>query len=555
MIRKVRNHFSSLNLFISLLLFCPLLVSCVTEDMGECPDDIPGSKIPVPEYYITINVINDTGSHTRAFTDNDKPGNSSSGELEGTSEETRIEDITLFLCVNNKVKHSFSAEYIDPLNGSNSTSARIRIPNINDLSDLAGEDVQFFLAANTSTFGFNLSENPEADETDDVAEAVFNMTSFSTPIGDFGNDGKGKLMPLVSSEMVTINVPADLSASPDELIAAIKAMFVRDSGTIKWWDVLNEDEEPIHLERAVARIEYRDIDRTSDASLPKEKHVYKIESSPAVNLKLSSMQMYNVSSKSYMFKHTSAGDYNKAVEDLDLLQVEKGSIEDKYNWVATPDWDFSGSEPSKSTGNFLNSIDFNSGFAVDASNSGTYNSYITIEDLEKRSTSSETGFRPWCYVSENTIPSIELMQSFDSNGDHLVAKYATGVLFTFTILGQDGKTPLIYNENENGYPAGVTNSPNKPYAIEIVDKQGKWIEVERTGTNYYIKYMACILHNKIMNGDKYAPMYYGVVRNNTYQMYVNSISKLPDPNEPKSLYLNLSVNIKEWQQRENGYDF
>ena len=50
-------------------------------------------------------------------------------------------------------------------------------------------------------------------------------------------------------------------------------------------------------------------------------------------------------------------------------------------------------------------------------------------------------------------------------------------------------------------------------------------------------------------------MYYGIVRNNVYQISINEIKNLPDPNDALTMYLQLSVKVKDWVKRKNGFNF
>ena len=559
-----------------------LLASCSEEGVA-----VPENKNEEPsnhQYYITLNVNNNPQSSTRGETNND--GSSTNGTLEGVENENIMTSATIYLCVNDEVKVTLPSDYVGELSSSNNSyQIRVAIDDINSLAELAGKKVQFLIVGNTDKFTYTLNKGGKPSET------TFSLTSVgTTPIEDFGTDNKGKRLPLVNAKSYTVTIP---QSSGVNAVDAVKAMFDRFTPTIAWWDV-NEDWDSdsankgaiVEMERAVGRFEFKDAARpgNDDNPLPTDPYVYKVPTvgvTDKLQIKLYSMQPFNVNSQSYLFRHTSAGTLEAANTTPILFNNERDNSDkdNYYNWIASPDWTTSGTFGKTAT--FLNPITVSS---TNYSVTGT-NGIIKIEDLEKRIKTETDGYYPWCYISENTIPSVDLMEDYQEvtvSGEKqmqpLVTQYATGVIFNFIVLGKDGK-PLVYEtpsstesdiETASNYPEGVYNSTDHEGWIFIIDNNGKWIECEpvdisviengeaKTYKSFILNYIASIVHNngtKKAEGKNFAPMYYGIVRNNTYQMTVRGVSGLPLPQDPRSMYLQLQVNVLPWNVRKNEFYF
>ena len=566
----------SISLAVSGLLFMTLS-SCVADklDKEDEPDPVfPEEKEEV--YYISIEVTTPSDTGTRSDTDNSKPGDSTDETEPGTADETKITSASIFLCSSDDkivVKLIADEEIPVPANGKTLLKAEVNKDKLNELAELAGKETRIYIVAN-ETESFIGDHGFKGDVT--AGKASFIVSDLDAyPLGKFGTSGH--IMPLSNAKQYVIDrLPIEGITSNSTLYAktkAIKTLFTRASENLNWWDINNV----IDLERSVARIEFKDADRTSSTTpFPATPYVYPIKDME-VKLELFSMQMFNVNPESYLFRHTNRGDAKKAgsANATQLFGVEKDNTEtDKigtYNWIATPGWQYN-SGWGKSNSDYLNKLTINEDdeiFEIVNGSATSTEALISIETLKSHITAtasnppSSDGYMPWCYVTENTLPSIDLMEPVDEDGELLAATYATGVAFKFLVLDKDGKKPLEYSTMKENYPSEVVNSITSQQAMEehwitITDPNGNWVDVKPEGGKYYLTYIACIVHNENASKDtdaNFAPMYYAVVRNNTYQMSIKSVSSLPNPKDPKSLYLQLDINVKPWVVRDNEIEF
>ena len=562
-----------------------LLASC-SESAIEEPQTVDQSQAANSDsYYITLRVSNPTEAVTRSSSTKDENnGYSSSGVLPGTTDETALVSATLYFCIDDVVKASFPANYISTTNTDGESTIRIELgEDPSALSSIVGsseQDVQLFLVGNT-TYGSNktLFSPTGVGIGDNLEAAKFSISGVEDmPIGNYGSSGH--IMPLVNAKEFKVSIPGKTSGKTE--LDVVKSLFERRTATIAWWDVKdNDNNNVLKLERAVARLEYKDKRAETSNEILKEDHNFQV-GDLNVYVKLYSLTPFNINKESYLFRHSAKaeGTGKTATGKAELFGNE--IITGGYNWVANPDWNYTANVGYSfaSTGrNFLNPLSLNDNKdayiidSTDPENDGT----ITISELNSRTNGSGDGYHPWCYVSENTVYSTELMpfktatSETTSTTDLLAAKYATGVAFKVLVLNQEGK-PLQYSENRDKYPIEITNSITTEAAktgryITITDKDEYWVDVApetatidgKEGSYYFLTYIACIVHNDdseyAPDENKFAPMFYGVVRNNTYQMSVEGIDGLPLPREPKSMYLRLNVNVLPWNVRKNDFYF
>lgn len=547
------------------------LSSCHSRNIHEDEPEIPG-QVVTPEdnsaYYIALNVTTPTERSTRGTTDVN--GNTSSdGTIPGTTKESTMTSAVIYLCVGNEVKLTLDASNNNLAIAEGSTTGEYqltaKIRDLRDLLSLAGKRVQIVVAGNVSESGITYSFNTPTGGKDNVSKATFTISDATTaPAGDFGDDNTGKVLPLVNANNYTVTMP-NAGANDDETLAAIKTLFTKIIDSDAWWEM----RETLELERAVARFEYRGVmippaeadenDQQRAAASYVESNVYDITSTNNVKIRLNTLQPFNVNKTSYLFRHGAAGDLTKATAASDSVFLEENGGNDAYNWVATPDWIRTTTPWSKDDTYLLNKLDFGeSAYSIPNNTNGL----ITMETLGGRdvteaydAATQKGGYHPWCYVTENTLPNIDLMAETTTNGETeepMRAKNATGVLFTFRVLGTDGND-LKYSENRTNYPSDVTNSKENPGHIVITDKDNNWMELAPDSEDCFnLTYIACILHNDAAatGSNAFAPMKYGVVRNNTYQMSVTGISSLPFPEEPKTMYLGLEIKVLAWAKRD-----
>ena len=138
-----------------------------------------------------------------------------------------------------------------------------------------------------------------------------------------------------------------------------------------------------------------------------------------------------------------------------------------------------------------------------------------------------------------------------------VERYATGIMFKaqYKPAGfTEGETFYVYPMNGYGEKTIYTEAELKKDYQEFneIDKE-LWadsftaLEIYTGGVCYYIYW---IRHADDGNPFGISPMEYAIVRNNIYQLYVNSISALgnPDPDSHiEEVTSEIHVNVKDWK--------
>lgn len=261
------------------------------------------------------------------------------------------------------------------------------------------------------------------------------------------------------------------------------------------------------IERSVARIDYRDKNRTtvSDENDPeKTAYTYKIGETGYV-VKLTGMCPINVSKEFFAFRHI----FNPASEDAQPSTEFLGREIPTNFFLDTDDATKRGGISALPTDHFINQGAYNttshSGYETifDATDRNKYPYKDDKDDSERHK-----GYTPWCYITENTI----------TQPDCQLQGLTTGVMFRFEI----------------------TNAPEDA----PVDKK----------VGNYLDYYYFIRHNDNGNTDEMGPMEFGIVRNNIYKLSVESISGFPDPyvpdnpDEPGDAQMNINVSVNDWSK-------
>ena len=544
--RKAGRYLMSLAAGASILIMGMVVSGCVNETFS---DEKP-SKTPDAEYFMSLSVsvpTEATRSNTLAN------GESSDDRLAGTANETTVKSATIYFCVGDKVKAEIEVnQYIQTPNSTGNTTLWTKIADLSVFKDLAGEEeVGIFIVGNASESSLSHDFGTATGKENDANKAKITFAGAdSAPIEDFGTDGK--IMPLSSAKKFTTDkfkeVPAYDETDPTAYVEAIKGIFSRATVTNKWWDV-NQESTAIQLERAVARIDFKDKDNRAAGE---EAWTYKVDSTTDLNIKLYSLQLFNINKNSYLFRHSSAGSTSNAdaTEGPALFDVERGNS--GYTWVASHDWT-SSNEGFEKDSDFYNTLTLDeTDFNIDGEDTTITIAELTETENNQPKRALQDNYYPWCYVSENTLPSVELMTGEEA------WKYATGIAFSFTLLDKNGKV-LTKTTKAEDYPSCITASTRTEGAITIMDKDANWIDVEpdtNTG-EFYITYLAYIVHNDSYSGmtAPKIPMFYGVVRNNAYQLKVKSVEGLPRANDPESYYLSLQIKVLAWAKRDINVSF
>lgn len=561
------------------LILTTFLFSCSDKDGINSPSDY-SSDDNSARYYINLRVQTPSSDGTRSTTDNTQPGDSSDGELPAAENENSLTSAQIFLCdtdgnVLTYLKTSetggLTGEENYKFTNTSSTDYRLKIEiDVPKLLKLKGQRLKMIMVGNYKQISHNL-DSIVAGTTNisNLIDAVFSISSVDgDPIGDFGDGNKGKILPLVNKENFEIDFLKDVEDGDlTDVLAAIRAIFSEkdpDGGRV--YSVTNT----LKLERAVARIDFKDRADNDDKSQDLENfpsgvntdYVYQIGASK-VFMCIDQLQVFNVNTSSNLFRQTIKGTNFDAFgvnnEVIKLFGIEKNDAElgdGFYNWISSADW----LSPNRKTPSFKNDLEINTTTKEHKIN-GTEGK-VSVETLDGRTT--HDSYHPWCYVSENTIPNIDLMET-----DKLPSQ-ATGVAFTFKLLNKLGED-LEYSATGVNYPTAITKSTTTgadATTITITMPDGKWMDVEKVGDNYYLTYYAFLVHNDTtqdpetpqdqVDGEEIVvpgPMKYGVVRNNVYQISVNKVDNLPDPEDPKTLYLQLDIKVLPWTVRRNAFSF
>lgn len=542
-------------------------------------------EIPIEEsgeyYYITLNVETPTSPSSRSTRADDadsvdpsiteENGSSSSGELPGVDKENALMSAHIYFCdTEYKVLADFEAEYVDPVDNSNNSFLRVKVESLDALNGLVGQEKVYLLVTGNEKVGATTLYTPS--DRSDLKGSKFTVNSFSGAIGDFGTDGD--YMPLVNAE------PFDLQGfdgldSGKTAEQIIKSLFSRLTPTNAWWDVNNKS-NPVNLERAVARFEYRGKLSERGASAVEEpegdassqyieSHVYSVDKMN-VKMRLVSMTPYNVNTTSYVFRHTSPGTkeaWEGTLATVKMFGKENGNTTelDFYNWVVSPWW--------PSTPSLLNAFsNTDKKYLIDGDSPSKAAGTVTIDELMDRTVSEaitkkgtstyQGGYHPWCYVMENTLYSQTAMD------DEKLWNTATGVSFRFMVLDKNNE-PVKFSTHEGvssldpnssfPYEMAWSREEDKGNYLEITDMNtGDWVQIKPDEDGcYYLDYIAYIVHN--YNEDGIGPMFFGVVRNNTYQISISKLAGLPNPNDPRKAYLELDINVLKWERRDVEFGF
>lgn len=526
-----------------LLAGLPLLwaTSCSQNEEPETPQGMMPDK-----FYITLSTSIFTEAETRSQTQTD---GGSGATLDGTANETALTSADLYFWDPSEKKVVLYFKAVKPLEESPYT-LRTEV-SMAQMRQLAGKKLQLFVIGNPAYVG-----SPSL--TDRYPEiATFRISGLnSIPLGDFGSTGL--TMPLVNASKYEIDFSKVKNDDENELLKLISSLFNSDNilELSKAHETITTPGKSLDLERAVARIDYNDM----RGNLEKEEYnvnVYPLADVDNHTLKLVKMQLFNVNSEAYLFRHTSEGTPISAdLSKIVIFGTERGDDANKYVWIAGSDWSALG---KKST--FLNKLSVTDKvFSITTqpgATTDTEKGIISLTTLNSRTKPKGSDYFPWCYVSENTIPKGSLMTEENLRSN------ATGIAFTFQICeDKKGEKPVEkQGTSEEGDPLTLTMSATQKWQDVKYDKENR---------GYFLTYYAYIVHNngndvtEIIKGNDGeedvvntypAPMKYGVVRNNVYQLSVKSISDLPDPQNPKTMYLAVDIKVLPWVLRQQEITF
>lgn len=253
----------------------------------------------------------------------------------------------------------------------------------------------------------------------------------------------------------------------------------------------------INLERSWARIDYKDKERRTD-EIP---HLYTLKDTK-INLKIISVSPFNVSDNYYLFRHTAKDVENgDNIYEITLFGEEGGS---PYRRIADSDW-------------------------------GNKTFLDTEKELFLLKEYRSDSYSPMMYVSENT-------STDDESGN------CTGMNFHVLICNPQGE-PITPDSAD--IPAGI--SFDDMGKMTVTQSDGRVMVLEKTSATmdqtagYYLTYPYVVEHNLVPDGETNIPMHTAIVRNNVYQLSVQSFSQLPTPEEPANTSITVNVKVNAWR--------
>lgn len=580
----------------SALVMISALQACVSDKLTEPnPSDSDNS----PQFYFALTLSTPEANSSRSETEED--GGSSDGNQEGIQKENKISYAYIYFFDKASKNHlaTFTVEEGKPkhiYNNTYSLYAKVEIADLRKL--LRSKEANVYVIANaTRTVTSYATE-------DDFQDAKFSITSinetdsYSRP---FSMEGENSMYcPMSNLDYFTVDlsrVNITENATDAEVANAALKYFNEnyqddDGNKGNLWNI-SKTKGTLLLERSIARIDYikhpsSDSKYTLDDDGAPIFHLAKAvgPNGEKVYLKLKGMQLFNVSKEAFTFRHTSAGTLISGLKEGET----KGSIfnhenansnhgtttpegEDdptdrtSYRWIYDTDWKNKIKDNVESGDLTIKNLDVNyflnqsmtgldedgnvevTSWGITEETGKTPNGYIAYIDLLQNEFLAlrNNGYIPWHYVMENTLPSTEIMG----------IPFSTGVAFYMEVILKD-------NENSDIDVKGVYDPTTNRLRITMTEAAGdlkdyyqdpEWI-TEGEGGYYRLTYRYLIEHNNEKEGtvsggsgnkgDNLAPMQIGIVRNNIYQLAINSISNLPQPHEPDNGYISVSVNILSW---------
>lgn len=486
-----------------------------------CSED---SFFELDPYYLNINILDLSSLSTRT-------DNSQLSFLEGHKNENIISSITLYIFDDE------NDETILLLNSSpspvknNDGSYSFKFPvKIEQLKSFSGRKLNFYFVGNAWETQLNHNFGSTAEDKKNALYATFDISpEILSSVGIFSEHNLP--IPIVSSRAYKLDLSSGIEYdSPNYSDVQITEAFIKSKFINHIWNIFPG--KKIQMERALARIDYKDKERNSNEN----PFTYKIGTSD-INIKLKAIQPFNINKKCYLFRHTVNGSIQSAF-DLNnkpgIFGDEGPDSEGNFNWIANPDWNF---EEAVKQPEFINNLTIDEKAGIwhidDISEKIIINELIT-RDLQD-------GYHPLCYLAENTIPMTEMMTY------NILPNYATGIAFYFNILDKKGN-PLNRTSAEDELPEGVTLKNDKILSITIGNRNIHLTTDPEDNDEYQLIYFGFIMHDPDRNSIV-APMEYGVVRNNVYQLSIESVSNLPDYSSTADIIssIKLNISVSDWE--------
>ena len=489
------------------------LTSCSNDETS-----LPSNGLATGNLTLQLNVSIPTD--TRSYTDN---GGSNSGTLNPTGNyESNINSISLYFTKvtddNDPSKDEIIYQFYDLTTGLTSTESN-GVKNYTITKEVPAREIatifkdrklRLYLVANTSTQ--SIADLGAATLSFDGVKAVSGNTTY-IPMTNASASG------IVNFEGKTADdILAIVAKSTDKKTLDLTGVTDKDGNSLGGFN-------SIPLERSWARLDYK----SGATGTP---HLYKLGNTN-LYLKVDKMHVVNVSKNAYLFRHTAeattatGADAGANIDKVVLFGNEGGSI---YNWIADTDWG------GKTAANTVSCWEQQNNLTSELWQSLNSSTFVNE-------------YTPWCYVSENTLPSVSRM----------IEGLSTGVAFKVILCKADG-TPLNKAELTGVYDMGGPLSCVESNGKLLIkdNKYTEGMELSLEDGAYTLTYYYWIRHNDVSNSVEFTdPMEFAVVRNNVYQMSITSFNDLPrqynetDPDEApappvKSADFTVKVLVNHW---------
>lgn len=510
----------------SILKYFGVAVACSAVALTSCSDEPASNASNASDgetLILELNMVMPFSS--RSYTQDN--GTSSNNTLPGNPKENTLSTVNLYFAEVIKSDDTSQDEVIYSLTGINGDD-EIKDISVQDgkitkkvtkkvdarhfAAMMAGKEIRLYVAGNC---------NPESFSK--PAEASLSFSG----IVNFGTDGgEVPLMNSAASSIMNFR-----NKTLNDILEALeeKAKEKEQDPTIDLTDNSKSDLAgvgsfgTVTLERAYARLDYK------DGATGTEPHLYQLGES-GLYLKITQMVPLNVAKEEYLFRHTAAGTKSAAGDAVSLFGTENGGGTG-YTWVADVDW------ATKKTSTTITDGFFNDPKANDLVWTSLDNSF------------GKTAYKEWCYVAENTLPSVAKM----------IQGLSTGVAFKVKLCNSNGspatKAQLTAS---NAAWAGKLKFAESGSNLTIADNRMGPIALEVKNGEFYLTYYYWIRHNdNSQSVSETDPMEFAVVRNNIYQLSVTKFQYLPFEYKPgdkdeqevpdvKEQAMTVKVRVKPW---------
>lgn len=580
--------------FFGLLLAAGLFSAC-SDNLDDAGNVNEGGANGTGYVKISLNLPSTSGGSTRADSENDNFNN-------GSAVEYNVKDVILALFYGTNeseatckwattLSTSFGDASTDPSNiTTKSTSIVSEVPqpdkgqSIYALAIINGEKY-FGISNNELTFDFDANATSKVSFIGETLSGLF-KTASPVVIDNIANTtDNGYFMMTNAPISDKASVLSTVSDWNPQITTLVKLNYYEDESTAE-----KTTPDPIYVERVVAKVNVK-IDDTEDSG----SNTLSIKGGSG-KVTFDKWALQTTNKKTYLVRNAGAdsdwddwkGYYNTEATSAENRFVGELSGPYRTYWGIDPNY------------NLLEEAKLSENFNINTSD-------LETNWLDPANTNTVSGSEPVAYCAENTTiakamqqdqltgvllkatykdangddadiftcgnvstiyPVATMLAAFEdklslNDGDLKLANNAAGAIITTvdelkTVIVKNDETPLTDEQYGNLL---ATYSPIKFYAngetfyyASLIKHFGDVYTPIKTGQN-------------IVNLDDYEEAdhlgRWGVVRNNWYELIINSVSGLGEPEIPdnpqlpadtENKYINCTINVLSWAKRSQGVD-